>query len=101
LKHIKRETTDASFPGIPIYVDPAGLIEVKTKIETQVVINQKQKPVRLILNEALMGTGLSFIVRNGFMSIDSRIGITEWRVEQLDRKLNQVLEALDRLAKAK
>ena len=38
---------------------------------------------------------------DGFLMVDSRTGILEKRVEEIDQKLNRVLEALYRLEKAK
>ena len=101
LKHIKQETTTAKPPGIPIYVSPVGMNDARQSMSTMVFVDSKQKSVRLILNQALSATGLSYLVRDGFLMIDSRVGVTERRVEEMDRKLNRVLEALDRLEKAK
>jgi hypothetical protein len=101
LKYIKQQTTRAKPPGIPIYVSPLGLQEAQQKLEFIVTVNTKQTPVRAILEQALSCAGLSFEARDGFLKIDSRTGILESRVEDIDRKLNRVLEALDRLQKAK
>ena len=101
LKHIKQQTTEAIPPGIPIYVSPLGLQEANKSMESATADFNKKAPVRVILERTLQGTGLSFAVGDGFLMIDSRTGILERRVEQIDRKLNRVLEALDRLEKAK
>ncbi len=101
LKHIKQQTTKARPPGIPIYVNPIGLQEAKKGMEFVIPGFNEKAPVRVILERTLQGTGLSFTVGDGFLMIDSRTGILERRVEQIDRKLNRVLEALDRLEKAK
>ena len=53
--------------------------------------------MRLILKPL----GLSYIVKDGFLMIDSRSAITETRVEEVERKLDRVLEALERLERAR
>lgn len=102
LKHIKQATTDETFPGIPIYVSPVLIQEAGGKlVDEPLKVNLKQQPVRVILDQAFLGTGISFIVKDDFLSIDSRTGVLEQRVEQIDRKLDQVLDALKRLESAK
>jgi RNA polymerase sigma factor (sigma-70 family) len=101
LKHIKHETTDETFPGIPIYIDPAGLAEAHQSMEMPVVINTDLRPVAMILSDALGGSGLSYCVDDGFLKISSRALILERRVEQIERKLDRVLDALGRLEAAK
>jgi RNA polymerase sigma factor (sigma-70 family) len=101
LKHIKQTTTDAAFSGIPIYVNPVGLQEAKQTLTMDVIIKLKQQPVRVVLRQALDGSGLSYFVRDGFLMIDSRSAVLESRIEELDRKLDHVIEALDRLEKAR
>jgi RNA polymerase sigma factor (sigma-70 family) len=97
LKHIKQQTTDESFPGIPIYVDPVGLQEAHQTMDAGVAMNAKQSSVREILQRALHPLQLSYIVQDGFLMIDSRTSVTEMRVEELERKLDRVLESLERL----
>jgi RNA polymerase sigma factor (sigma-70 family) len=105
LKHIKKVTTDATFPGIPIYVDPIGLAETNLNMETEIKLDYKSLPIqqniKMALTYALRAHGLSYEVRDGFLMISSRTGILESRVEEIDRKLDQVLDALRRLAPAK
>jgi RNA polymerase sigma factor (sigma-70 family) len=101
LKHVKQETTKAQPPGLPIYVNPIGLEELKRVMGFIVTVNHKQQPVRNILQQALGDAGLKFAATDGFLMIDSRTGILEIHVKEIDRKLDQVLEALDRLEKAK
>ena len=98
LKHIKQATTDAIFPGIPIYVEPTGLQEAHQTIESVIEMNRKQCSVREILRSSLHPLQLSYIVRDGFLMIDSRTSVTEMRVEELERKLDRVLESMERLA---
>ena len=68
----------------------------------EVAINEDSpKPISVVLDVALDGTGLSYVARDGFLSIDSQTSILEARVKELDRKLDRVLEALARLEQAK
>jgi RNA polymerase sigma factor (sigma-70 family) len=101
LKHIKQATTDDKFSGIPIYVDPAGLLEAHQTILMPIVINVSRRPAGLILSDALGGSGLSYCVDNGFLMISSRSAILEKRVDQIGHKLDLVLDALRRLEAAK
>jgi RNA polymerase sigma factor (sigma-70 family) len=101
LRHIKQQTTDPTFPGVPIHVNPVGLREAREDMETVVVINVKQRPVRSVLHDVLSDTSLSFMVKDGFVMIDSRTGIVEMRVEEIDRKLDRIVETLGRLAAPK
>ena len=45
--------------------------------------------------------GRGYIVKDGALRIDSRFAITETRVEDVERKLDRVLEALERLERAR
>jgi hypothetical protein len=101
LKHIKKVTTDEKYPGIPIYVDPFGLSEVDKTMSTKVALDFKQQSIRSVLHYSLRPLGLSYDVRDGFLMISSRTGILENRVEDIDRKLDRVLEMLHRLEPAK
>ena len=101
LKYIKQETAKAKPPGIPIYVNPLGLQEAQNSIEFTVTVNTKQTPVRAVLEQALTAAGLSFDVRDGLLMIDSRTGILERRIDDIDHKLDRVLQALHGLEKAK
>jgi RNA polymerase sigma factor (sigma-70 family) len=101
LKHIKQATTDATFPGIPIYVNPVGLGEAGKDVGFPLKVNIKQQAVHVILDNTCLEMGISYIVVDGYLMIDSRTGILEQRVQQIDRKLDQVLDALKRLEKLK
>ncbi len=101
LKHIKQSTTDATFPGIPIYVDPVGLAEANRNMTTEIKLDYTQQPIRTILNFALRANGLAFEVRDGFLRVSSRTAILESRVEDIDRKLDRILQMLERLEAGK
>jgi RNA polymerase sigma factor (sigma-70 family) len=103
LKRIKEVTTRNPYKGIPIYVAPWGLQEADVSMETQVVTS-KFAPA-MTLRQALFGAlhplKLSYIVKDGFLMIDSRAAITEMRVADVERKLDRVLDVLERLEKSK
>ena len=43
------------------------------------------------------GLGLRFATMDGFLMIDSRSGILERRIEEMDRKLDRLLQGLSLL----
>jgi hypothetical protein len=100
LKHIRETTTDSNYPGIPIYVNPIGLQEVNQSMGVAIEVNRKQSSVREVLWWALHPLQLSYFVKDGFLMVDSRTSVTEMRVEEMERKLDRVLESLERLGKA-
>ncbi len=97
LKYIKQATTTATFPGIPIYVDPLGLREASRSIQLTVQIDRHDVPLKTSLQMILRQVGQSYLVKDGYLLIDSRTAILETRIEALDRKLDKVLESLERL----
>ncbi len=97
LKHIRRVTTDATYTGIPIYVDPLGLAEANKTMAATVKLNYKQKPIRTILDFTLRPLGLAYEVRDGFLMISSRTAILEQRVQEIDSKLDRLIEMLNAL----
>lgn len=101
LKYIKQATTTPTYSGIPIYVDPDGLREAKATINSTVQIDQQGVPLRTTLSQALKPLGLSYVVKEGFLMISSRANVTEMRLEEVDRKLDRVLDALQRLESAR
>jgi RNA polymerase sigma factor (sigma-70 family) len=101
LKYIKRATTTPTFPGIPIYINPPGLKEAGKTIQSTVLIDRQDVPLKESLREVLQQVGMAYLVKDGFLMIDSRMSIMERRVEDLDRKLDKVLGVLARLERAK
>jgi hypothetical protein len=100
LKTIKKSTTDSTFTGIPIYVDPIGLQEVEKSLTTKVTV-LKRASIKEALSFALRQVRLSYIVNDGFLMISSREDITQRRLDDLDQKLERVLRILERLEKVK
>ena len=100
LKYIKQATTTPTFSGIPIYVEPLGMQEAKQSIDSTIQFDREDLPLKTSLRMILKPLGLSYLVKDGFLMIDSRSAITEVRVEEVERKLDRVLEALERLERA-
>ena len=101
LKYIEVATTTPAFSGIPIYVEPLGLQEANKSLNSTIEFDRADLPLKTSLRLILKPLGLSYIVKDGFLMIDSRSAITETRVEEVERKLDRVLEALERLERAK
>jgi hypothetical protein len=101
LKQIRQMTRDANYPGIPIYVDPAGLAEAKAATEANIVDIPREQPIAVVLRHCLRPLGLAHDVRDGFLMVSSRMEILENRVEEIDRKLDRLIELLDRPQPAK
>jgi RNA polymerase sigma factor (sigma-70 family) len=101
LKTIKKITADETYSGIPIFVDPAGIRDAKVAMASEVVDIPGQQPIRIVLSDSLRSLGLMYDVRDGFLMISSRTTILEHRVEEIDRKLDRVIEMLGRLEQKK
>ena len=99
LKTIKRATTDANFPGIPIYVDPLGLQEVNVSMNTEVDV-WPNGSLGYMLRQMLHQIRLAYIVKDGFLMISSRAEITDHRLDAMDRKLDRVLKGLERIERS-
>lgn len=98
LKALKQATTSAEFPGLPIYVDPVGLHEAGAST-LSVVHPYRVKGATLhdVLRWTLGPTRLAFFAGDGFVMISSRESIAERRLEALENKIDQLLDAMDRL----
>jgi hypothetical protein len=101
LKYVKQATTTPTFSGIPIYVDPIGLKEAQQSLNSTVQFDREGMPLKTSLGWILRQLGLAYVVKDGFLMVSSRSGITEIRVEEIERKLDKVLEVLGRLERAK
>ena len=103
LKAIKKATSDAQYPGLPMYVNPTGLVNDAGKtLESPVdCFLLKSGKVRHLLRKALGQLHLSYAVRDGFLMISSREEIVEERLDELDQKLDRLLEATERLDQAR
>ncbi len=70
LKRVKIATKGDQFPaGIPIYVDPIGLQEAEKTLISPVTLVTRGKPLRDGLRTALQPLGLTFVVKDGLLTI--------------------------------
>jgi transposase-like protein len=100
LKAVKQATTDEKFTGIPIYVDPLGLQEAVVSMGSPVSV-YRSGHLGFILRESLRQLRLSFIVKDGFLMISSREDTNQKRLEDLDRKVDRLMKAMERVERAK
>ncbi len=87
LKHVKDATKGADGKKLSIYVDPQALQEVEKTLESPVVIDLEDVPLRLSLRLVLKQLDLAYCVRDGVVMIDTVDGIKqeleEARAEQM------------------
>src|SRR5262249_38624922 len=60
LKYVRSATSDANFPGIPMYVDPVGLQNAERSLDSTVQIDVDSIPARDGLLLCLKQLGLGF-----------------------------------------
>ncbi len=81
LKYLQSSTKSPDFPdGIPIYVDPAGLVEAERTLQSPVVMNLAGIPLKTTLRLLLRQLDLTYQVQDGLMRITS-IASPEWDPE--------------------
>lgn len=88
-------------PGIPIYVSPRGLLESKVDISARLIPSRFKSGNTLgsLLRDLLASLNLDYFVdERAFVSIDSRSGMLEHRMEILERKLDGLIQRLASLA---
>ncbi len=81
LRYVKRATTTPSFPGILVFVDPAGLQEVDRKLTSPVRIEFEGAPLRTSLRLIAEQLRLAYYVSEGNVIISSP-KIIQQRVEK-------------------
>jgi hypothetical protein len=94
LKYIKSASQGPNDSGIPIYVNPSGVTDVEVQ---GLRITKKNVPIRVGLKSALNQVGVSYEVRDGLLVIDSRAAVMENRLEDVERKLDRLLKAMEGL----
>jgi tetratricopeptide (TPR) repeat protein len=84
IKYVQSATRGPELPqGIPIYVDPAGLLEAEKTLQSPVTLNLEGVPLRRSLRLLLRQLDLNYTVKDGLMTITyiaSRDQPTEIRV---------------------
>ena len=73
LKHIKKATSKGQDrKGIPIYVDPVGLLEAEKTLTTPISFTAKGEPLKSSLERLLRSIDLTYVVKDGFLMVTSR-----------------------------
>ncbi len=87
LNHVKEATKGSDGKRLSIYVDPLALQEAEKTLESPVVIDLEDVPLRLSLRLVLKQLGLAYCVREGVVMISTIEGIKqeleEARAEQM------------------
>jgi hypothetical protein len=58
--------------GIPIYVDPVGLLEAEKTLATPVSFTTRGEPLKSSLERLLKSIGLTYVVKEGYLMVTSR-----------------------------
>jgi hypothetical protein len=77
LKAIRSVTRGPNDNGIPIYVDPVGLLEAQRTMDSPVNVPAMQQPVGWTLEKVLDQLGMAYAVRDGLLQITSKEGLDE------------------------
>jgi hypothetical protein len=85
LKYIKSATQGPNDTGIPIYVDPQGLVDVEKTLASPVTLDLEGVPLRITLRLLLKQLSLGYTIDEGVLIITS-----EARLE--DRVASQLLD---------
>lgn len=73
VKHIKKVTSKGpDDKGIPLYVDPVGLLEAEMTLATPVSFATKGEPLKSSLERLLKSIGLTYVVKDGLLTVTSR-----------------------------
>ncbi len=88
LKAIKKATSDAHPPGLPIYVDADALLDKAAYFDLPIEGSFiRSAPVRSVLRRALGQLRLSFFVKDDFLMISTQADIAEQRrLDELEQE---------------
>ena len=102
LKYIRQATIDGqNDPGLPIYIDPLGLRQENSSLNSTFTLDVENTPLNVTLPQILKQLGLAHIVKDDVLIISSRKGIYLEKKETLilakdaSPKTKEVLEKLD------
>ncbi len=68
---LKKSTSTADDPGIPIYVHPIGLLEAEQPPDPTLTIELRGVPLKVALRTALKPLGMDYVVQDGVLWITS------------------------------
>jgi hypothetical protein len=77
LKDIQQATSTPTYPGIPIYVDPVGLMEVERTLWWTVQIDLEGVPLKETLRLCLKQLRLGYEVKDGRLRVTSEVECPE------------------------
>ncbi len=80
IQAIRRETTDANAglpDGVPLYIDPQGLIEADKTLASPVSLELEGIPLRTTFRILLRQLGLTYVVKDGVLTITSPESLDE------------------------
>jgi hypothetical protein len=90
IKYIRQATTSKTRPGIPIYIDPAGLQEIGVAMTSTIRnLDLEGIPLKTTLRLILQQLGLAYCVRDGVLIISSCDGI----LDELSQASAELIEA--------
>ncbi|MDG3006526.1 RNA polymerase sigma factor [Paludisphaera mucosa] len=96
LKHVKKVTSSADDDGIPFYVNPVGLgVTQQTMSSVRMTLISKEKPLGEALKGYLGTLNLGYVIKDGYVLIDSRAATAEARIDVLEAKLDALIKRLD------
>jgi len=95
LKALKATTTSKDDAGIPIYVNPVGMQEANRTLDS-LVDAVPGSTLANVLQQSLRVLQLGYDVRDGFLCIDSRMGIVESKLARVEEKLDRIMNALEK-----
>lgn len=72
LKALKKATVEPGNNGLPIYVDPVGLMEAEKTMISPVNVPAKRQSYGKTLEEVLGQLGLAYFVKDGLLQITSK-----------------------------
>jgi hypothetical protein len=71
LKFIKQATARPGDSGLRIYVDPVGLQEAETTMQSPVSVDVKGEPLKVALRKVLKPLHLTYTVKDGLLTVTS------------------------------
>lgn len=101
LKSIRQVTVESDkssaedFHGIPIYLDPDGLRYVGMTPESRLAVDPGERTLATTLQDSLKAVKLWYEVEDGFLRIDSRVGIVASRLQRVEDKVDRLIKAIE------
>ena len=65
-------------------------------LQSRVIIEPGDKSLANLLQQALKSAKLGYDIRDGFLVIDSRMGLVESRLQRVEEKLDRIVKSLEK-----